>query len=301
MTAKVFCLGVATLDLIYAIERLPADDGKISAASYHLSGGGMAANAAVAIARLGGGSSWCGRLGDDEHGRRILEGLAAESVDGSQARVFPGVASPHSVVLVDNEGRRALVLFRPALDDSDAGWLPLDAILSSDALLADNRWVAGAKLALAAARARGLPAVLDADVGTGAETREAVRAATHTIFAGAALASLYETDDVEAGLRRASADCSFVAVTLGAQGVCWIDQRGAFHSLPAFPVVALETVGAGDVFHGAFALALLETGEEGAALRFAAAAAALKCAGRGGRSSFPSRAEVEKLLAGRAD
>ena len=101
-------------------------------------------------------------------------------------------------MLVDDEGRRALVLHRPPFDDAQTDWLPLGEIDRVDAVFADNRWVPGARTILQAARARGVPAVLDADVGTGAETIEAVRCATHTIFSGPALADLYgaESDDL---------------------------------------------------------------------------------------------------------
>ena len=203
----------------------------------------MSANAAVIIARLGGKASWCGRLGDDARGRQILEGLHEENVDASAARSLPGASSPHSIVLVDSEGRRALVLHRPLFDDAQTDWLPLGEIDRVDAVLADNRWVPGARTLLQAARARGVPAVLDADVGTGAETIEAVRAATHRFFSGAALAYLYGRPDPEEGLRQAARDCRFVSVTLGQEGARWLDAHGAFCTQPAFPVDAVETGG----------------------------------------------------------
>ena len=256
----------------------------------------MSANAAVIIARLGGKASWCGRLGDDARGRQILEGLHEENVDASAARILPGASSPHSIVLVDSEGRRALVLHRPLFDDAQTDWLPLGEIDRVDAVLADNRWVPGARTLLQAARARGVPAVLDADVGTGAETIEAVRAATHRFFSGAALAYLYGRPDPEEGLRQAARDCRFVSVTLGQEGARWLDAHGAFCTQPAFPAAAVETGGAGDIFHGAFTLALVETGDEVKAMRFAAAAAALKCSRAGGRASFPDRRSVEAFL-----
>lgn len=298
MTPSVACVGVATLDLIYGVDRLPSEDGKMHARSYRESGGGMAANAAVIVARLGGRATWCGRLGDDDLGRRILDGLARENVDASLARLYPGTPSPHSIVLADRRGDRAIILFRPQTVDPDPSWLPLDVLMRSDAVLADNRWIEGASALFAAARTAGKPAILDADAAADARTVEAVRAATHAIFSAPGLAGLYGTEDPEAGLRLAARDCAFVAVTMGPEGVCWIGPDGTLRHLPAFPVEAIETVGAGDIFHGAFALRYVETGDETAALRFAAAAAAIKCAGEGGRASFPDRSAVEALLAG---
>jgi sulfofructose kinase len=298
VSVSVSCVGVATLDLIYGVDHLPAEDGKMPARSYRESGGGMAANAAVIVARLGGQSTWCGRLGADDLGDRILDGLRREGVDVSPARTYPGTSSPHSIVLSDRKGNRAIILYRPPAIDPDPTWLPLEKLLRADAVLADNRWIEGASRVLAAGRALGRPAILDADAAADSQTVEAVRAASHAIFSAPGLAGLYGTDDPEEGLRLASRDCRFVAVTRGPRGVMWIGPDGALRVQPAFTVEAVETVGAGDIFHGAFALRLVETGVESDSLRFAAAAAALKCAGTGGRASFPDRAAVDALLTG---
>ena len=122
-----------------------------------------------------------------------------------------------------------------------------------------------------------------------------------------------ETDDALCGLVAAGA--TVAAVTLGERGVVYAAVgngtstgtstgtsagtsagTSVFH-LPAFPVTAVETLGAGDTFHGAFALALAEGMEIAAAMRFAAAAAALRCTRSGGRAALPSRHEVMALLA----
>ena len=70
----------------------------------------------------------------------------------------------------------------------------------------------------------------------------------------------------------------------------------AIREQPVFAIKAVDTLGAGDVFHGAFALALVERQTIAAALRFAAAAAGLKCTRFGGSTAAPRRAEVEALL-----
>lgn len=296
MTAKIVCVGSAVLDLIYSVETLPFRDGKQNALSYTESGGGMAANAAVAIQRLGGHASWCGRLGEDDVGRRIRDGLFAENVDVRLGRLFKDVSSPHSVVLIDREGNRALVLYRPALLDPDPSWLPISEILTFDAVLTDNRWIEGAVQVLSAARQRGIPGVLDADSAGDKSTLRAVELASHVIFSKDGLSELFDVDDPEAGLQEAIRYAPFAAVTIGADGVMWSANRGPVQWMPGLPIRARETVGAGDIFHGAFTLALIEgAGEEGA-LRFASAAAALKCAREGGRSGFPRRAEVEEIL-----
>ena len=90
---------------------------------------------------------------------------------------------------------------------------------------------------------------------------------------------------------------AFLAVTNGPGDVIWREGEDLRHS-PAFAVEAVDTLGAGDVFHGAFALALVEGRSLPAAMRFGAAAAGLKCTRLGGSSGAPTRAEVEAFLAG---
>ena len=296
MSVKVSCLGGGVLDLIYGVDHLPSEDGKSSARSYAESGGGMAANAAVIVSRLGGRAIWCGRVGDDDKGKRILDGLRQENVDVSNARIFPGIQSSHSIVLKDMLGNRAIILYRAEGIDPDPSWLQLDALLDADAVLADNRWVEGAVAILTAGRSKGLPAILDADSAGDDSTLHAVRASTHAVFSAPGLSSLFKTDDPEHGLRLASEMAPFVAVTDGRRGVLWIGRDGALRHLPAFTVNAVETVGAGDIFHGAFAFGLGSGMSEEDSLRLASATAAVKCTGEGGRTSFPDMARVQEFL-----
>lgn len=297
MTARVSCVGVAVLDFIYYVESLPTSDGKIVAHSLKESGGGMAANAASAISRLGGLSSWFGRVGQDAMGETVLSGLSAEGVNVDLVREVPDIQTSHSIILVDGNGDRAVILYGSESMPADSAWLDIAAVTKSDAVLADIRWIEGAIKALNASRISGKPAVLDADISTHPQAISAVQAASHAVFSAPGLAKLFETDDPREGLKRAITCAPFVAVTLGANGVMWLDRHGTVQTIPALPVVARETLGAGDVFHGAFSLALAERRSEQESLKFAAAAAAIKCARSGGRSSYPNRKEVDQCLA----
>ena len=104
------------------------------------------------------------------------------------------------------------------------------------------------------------------------------------------------TRDAEALKKIARLTPSFLAGTRGALGTLWLDDNGNLQQTPAFPVHTVDTLGAGDVFHGAFALAVTEQQELPEALRFASAAAALKCTRFGGAFAAPQRAEVEEFL-----
>ena len=124
-------------------------------------------------------------------------------------------------------------------------------------------------------------------------------AATHVIFSAQCLRAAARTDDLPLGLTHmAKLTDAFLAVTNGPHPVLWCDRsRATIRETPVFAVKAVDTLGAGDVFHGAFALALVEGRGVEDALRFAAAAAGLKCSRFGGSAVAPRRAEVDALLA----
>ena len=138
--------------------------------------------------------------------------------------------------------------------------------------------------------------MLDADRPTDLSD-DLFRIATHVVFSGECLRATTGLDDLGAALARvAGVTRSFLAVTDGPQDVLWRDGETLRRS-PVFAVSAVDTLGAGDVFHGAFTLALAEGRDVAAAMRFAAAAAGLKCSRLGGSTAAPHRAEVEALLA----
>jgi sulfofructose kinase len=164
-----------------------------------------------------------------------------------------------------------------------------------DALLADNHFPGYVTPICAAARARNLPVVLDIDRGT--ELSDPLLAlSTHAIFSAEALRATSGIDQLEVALVRAAGCCrGFVAVTDGEHGAFWCAGKDRGHQA-TYAVAAVGTLAAGDVFHGAFALALAESRREDEALRFASAAAALKCTRFGGIVGTPTRAEVEHLM-----
>lgn len=296
----VVCAGIAVLDHVYRMKRFPAPGSKTRAREFLIVGGGCAANAAVAIARLGGRTRFAAPLGGpagfDAAGDAIVAGLEHEGVDASGVARMSGVISPTSAIIIDASGERLIVNQRDekltAVRAADPDTLVADAA----AVLADNRFAEFVLPIATAARRRGLPVVIDGDRPTRASDA-LLSAATHVIFAADGLRATAEIDDLEAALRRiAQHTNAFLAVTDGERGAVWLD-GATVRNQPAFRVDAIDTLAAGDVFHGAFALALVEGANEAAAMRFAAATAALKCTRFGGGGAAPKRAEVEALLA----
>lgn len=300
-TGRVVCVGHAALDSVYRIEAFPARPTKVSASRHDRSVGGMAANAACAIAALGGQVALWGPIGDDETGMRIVDELRSAGVASDPAFVVPGARSSHSAIIVEGTGERLIVSYRgDALEAPDTliGQRPIDA----DVVMIDVRWPAGARCMAARARNLGIPIVLDAEMGNVELVRALVPQADHVIFSEPGWLEWlgHPSDEAETGRRLrglVDAGASLAAVTLGERGVLYaVAGRDGVRHLPAFAVTAVETLGAGDTFHGAFALALAEGLAVDEAMRFAAAAAALRCTRSGGRAALPSRQEVMALL-----
>lgn len=288
---------MSALDAIYRVPAIPALATKVLATGFSECGGGMAANASVAVARLGGDACYWGRVGDDALGARILDELAGEGVDIRSVRRITGCISPSAAILIDDNGERLVCAYNDPKLDRDPSWLPLDQLAQCQAVLADVRWPEGAAAVLDAASRYGIPAVFDGDVGPREALMDLARRATHAIFSQPGLARASGTAEPGEGLAAiAKSVHAVVGVTLGAEGFLWRD--GPRERRVAAPkVAAIDTLAAGDVWHGAFTLALAERQDVAAAGRFANAAAAIKCTRGGGRLGAPSRAEVAALLA----
>ncbi len=289
----IICIGLSTLDHVWQADRLPGTDlSKVRANHYVAAGGGMAATAAVTIARLGGEAHFWGRAGDDPAGHVMRDEFAADGVNADDFRLFEGARSSASGVFVDGEGERHIINFRGHGLPDAADWLPLEKIASTDAVLSDPRWPEGTEAAFAAARRAGIATILDAEVADADIFVRLLPLTDHAIFSQPALAGFAGGD------RTAALDhiaerygCRVCAVTLGEAGVEGRED-GKVRRLPAFAVNAVDTNGAGDVFHGAYAFAIGTGMATGEAMTFASAAAALKCTKPAGRAGIPTFDEI---------
>jgi sulfofructose kinase len=295
------CIGIATIDAIVEVDRLPASDDRQPAAASALAGGGVAATAAVTLARLGVRSAVIATVGDDPTGRWIRDDLAAEGVDVSRVRLIAGTRSPLSVVLVERStGARAL-----APDPGDAGAL---ALTDGDlAACAAADWVhvdhAGAAVLPALAGA-GIETPISLDDGVGAIALKDLHGVELYGPTIGVLSRQLPGLDVDAALAAAlDAGPRLVVATHGGGGAVAMERAAhaggepVRHVVPAWPVAVRSTLGAGDVFHGALLAGLVDGHTVHESLRRAAACAALSCRGLDGRSAIPTAAELEDALA----
>jgi sulfofructose kinase len=284
-------------DNVMRVERFPSPGTKVTGSDFLVSIGGQSGNAAVAVARLGATTSYAGPLGgdDDSIANWVVTTLEGEHVDCAHAVRVPGGVTSVSVIMLDAAGEKMIATRRGRQLTETTPTDATQALAGVDCVLLDNRYPEFCIPIAEAARKRGIPRVLDFDWG--APFDDALLAAcTHVIASAEALCGSTGLRDLAAGLRKLGAHYDgFLAVTAGPDGIYWLD-RGEVRHVPAFKVATIDTLGAGDVFHGAFAFRLVETGDVVESMRFAAAAAALRCTRFGMLTAVATRAEVDDFL-----
>ena len=298
MPPRILCIGQPVRDLTFRVQGVPARGSKANADHFEQICGGNSLNAAIGIVRLGGRVSLCGPMGDarETTSRTIFDQLAHEGIETRHIVHVPGAVTPLSAIMIDPTGERTIVTYRdPEL------WKvklpPADELLEDcDAILTESRCAEFCTEICAEAVRRGIPVIVDVDRAM--SLREGLlTASTHLVFSSEPLQETADvTDDGQALKKLAKLTPSFLAGTRGPRGTIWLNEQGELEETPAFPVHTVDTLGAGDVFHGAFALAITEQQELRQALRFASAAAALKCTRFGGAYAAPQRTEVEEFL-----
>lgn len=294
--SHVLCIGIPVRDLTFRVPAVPPRGDKAHATHYVEISGGNALNAAIGIARLGGKAAIAGPMGPE--GASMLDDLAREGIGTSGIVRHDDVVTPISAIMIDEGGERTIVTYRdPKLMQKRLGDT---ATLLTDcaAILTESRCAPFATDICAEAKRRGIPVVVDGDQMM--SLREGLlTASSHIIFSLEPLKATAATDDpVKALQKLAAVTDAFLAVTLGPQGMIWLDDKGEAQRMASFPVHTVDTLGAGDVFHGAFTLEIAGGADIASAMRFSAAAAALKCTRFGGAFAAPSRTEVEGFLAG---
>ena len=287
---KILGIGGVCIDRLAVIPRMPAWDEVEHISHSVLQQGGMVGTAMVAASRLGEDAEFLGGVGDDEAGRFALEGFRDEEVGTERVKVFAGEESASSIVLVhEKSGKRTILHARgvqekpslelPGIDLTDVAFLHLDGYWFDTAL----EWAQ-------AARQQGIPVSLDpsSKLLNKAEA-EALLPFVDYMVPSAAFAHRFtgREEPFEAAQQFLKYGARAVLLTKGAEGCFAATPNGRFH-VPAFEVPVVDTTGAGDTFHGAFAAGLNKGYTLVQAIQFASAAAALKCTKLGGQSGIPS-------------
>jgi len=285
-------LGANACDHLLTLPHHPAPGEKVRFAELLRQGGGQTATALVTVARLGYRARYLGGVGDDEVGAYSLAELRGEGIEVEGVRVRPGGLSQQAYILVDAaSGERTIVWGRSEGMILEPDELERDQIVVGRLLHTDAQQPLSAARAARWARATQMPVLADLEpVRPGLEAflpevdiliaaEDFPTRATGAADLGEALRLLEER--TRGG---------WVMVTRGAQGVvARID--GTLRTFPAYAIEARDTTGAGDVFHGAFAVACLQGLALEEAIDFSHAVAAMKCRALGGRTGIPRSAE----------
>lgn len=291
---RVFGLGQASLDLIARVTGFPSEDCKKEVLCFTEQGGGPVATALVSLTRLGVETAFAGVVSCDEAGQKIREGLIEEGVDVGALVVREGGFSQRAYIIVNSENASRTILWkRPTVaelkpDEVKEEWLQHADFLLLDGLMAD----ASLRMAELAA-ALGVPVVCDA--GSPRPGLLRLLPKVDYIVGSEVFSNHFSPQPDEALELIADYGAKAVTLTLGRKGsVTW--HGGRVFSTPAFKVSAVDTTGAGDVFHGGYIFGLLKGWSIEETVRFASAFAALKCLRPGGRTGIPGLAETLKFV-----
>ena len=296
-------LGCSAVDDILFVPRYPAADTKLEVSSRERHCGGLTATALVTAARLGARCAFAGTIGDDDGSRFVLDTLVREKVDISQAIRRAGAGPVRSVIIVDQRRRTRNIFYDASLVRGADPALPhARMIRSARVLLVDRFGIPGMIRAARLARAAGVAVVADFESFHVPRFDQLLALADHLIVSEE-FARGYTGASTPAKATESlwSAQRAVVVVTCGEQGCWYVDARGSrARQLPAFRVKIKDTTGCGDVFHGAYAAALVRHLPLLERLRLASATAALKATRAGGQAGIPTRSAVERFLRSRA-
>ena len=279
-------VGSINLDVVVAVERHPAPGETVLGGDRRELPGGKGANQAVAAARLGAEVAFVGRVGPDDAGRRLRDGLAAEGVDVTHVRVDPDAPTGMALIAVDGAGENTIVVSSGA--NARVGAADVEAardVLASAVVTLVQHEVSEEAVAAAIAAAGG------AVVLNPAPARPLVAAVDVLVPNRGELEALAGRSGDPVELARALPLARAVVVTLGSEGAVIVDGERV-ERVPAPRVDAVDTTGAGDAFCGALAQALDAGAELAEAARWATRAAAASVTRPGAQGGLPRASEL---------
>ncbi len=291
-------LGAVSVDDLVYVDHHPLADAKMPIRDWERQGGGLAGTALVAAARLGARAAYCGALDDDELSQFTIAELERERVDCAPVLRLEGARPFHSLIVVDrSSGGRSILYSGAGVREVPLEHVSAGLVGSARVLFVDHTALASGLRAARQAHSLGIPVVGDVEAGEGVQLHEFLEAIDHLIvglqWAGQATGCEDPRDMVSA----LASHRVCTVVTAGARGAWYSLGGGPVCHTPAFAVPVVDTTGCGDVFHGAYAAAIARGEPPPAAIRSAAAAAALKAMRPGGRAGTPDRETLERFLA----
>lgn len=287
----VLCIGMACVDLAFAVDHHPRPNEKMRAKEMLVAGGGPASNAAVCVSRLGGKAGFAGAVGKDSFGDEHLKELVAERVDTRWVSQSDAFATSVAAVLTKPDGQRSVVNHGGAILERFANSIDT---ASARVILLDGHQPVLSELAIDRLGRHGVISVLDAG-SAHPGTRRLAEQVDYLVASSAFAKAVAKTTNRSEQIESLSRLCPNVVVTDGENGLAWKTPSDA-GQLSAIDVDVIDETGAGDAFHGGFAVAMARGMAWGETLEFASACGALACTRMGARASMPTANEVQQLL-----
>lgn len=291
--------GVVAVDDIFYVDSYPVADAKVRATRAVRRLGGLTGVAMVAAANLGGKVCYPGVLGHDTLSRFVMETMSNAGVDMSYVLVRDEAMPVHAVVVVAADDRSRTVFYTTAgrvtrtMDEALA-----EVIRQSKVILVDPYAMVECGPMLELARSRQIPVIADLEVEHVEEHRPLVPMVDHLVVPLSAAERLVNERGAAPCVCELARDRKAAVVTVGSDGAWYAsgDSPDVAHHRPAFKVTVRNTTGCGDVFHGAYALAVARGQSLADCVEFASAAAAVRAEDSAGEGAVTELKRVNELL-----
>ncbi len=289
-------MGLNSVDFLTVLPQFPELNSKMRIRQFVKQGGGQVATAMVALARWGIRTKYIGKFGGDELGSFSLDSIRQEGVDVSSVRIEPEATNQFAVILVDGiSGERTILWDRDDRLMYREGELRKEEVCSGKILHLDGHDIQAAIQCARWAKEEGIYTVIDIDK-VEPLSGELIKEIDFVITSSRFPTLMTGIEDRKEALHELQRFTSgFLCSTLGHEGAMAL-VNGEILSVEGFKIKAVDTTGAGDVFHAGFIYGLLQNWEVTEILRFANSVAALKCLDLGGRKGIPTLEEAQRFL-----
>lgn len=290
---KILCVGHSAYDITYLLPNFPVENKKYKAQERIMVSGGPAGNASYLLGKYGEEVSYITRLGNDVYGNKILEDLKSVGVDIKNIIIKDEYVTPCSIIIANgSNGSRTIINYR---EEQENGKIEFKYENKPSILHFD-----GHELDLALEAIRLFPDTIKVlDAGTYKEGTVVLGALVDYLVCSEDFAKEFckvdkieEENFLEVLLKLKEFNKKTVIVTLGERGSI-MEENGEVRKFKAFKTKAIDTTGAGDIFHGAFVYGLSNSFTIEKNIEFASACASLSVEKLGGRNSIP---EIEEVL-----
>jgi sulfofructose kinase len=284
--------GMNSIDHLCIVPNYPSLDSKTDILQYEMLPGGQAATTLTFLSRMGLKTKYIGKVGDDDLGKFSLKCLASESIDTRSVKIQSGARNQCGLILIDkSSGERTVLCHRDEKLNFHESELDKESICTGRILHLDGYDSSGALRAARWCHEQGIPVVIDLDKVVD-NCRTLIKEIDFLIVSSNFPSDFTGIiDPIDASLALRNMHDGFLAVTLGNEGaMAWVGDRCV--KFPGIKLSAIDTTGAGDIFHGGFIYGLLQNWPLEQTMKFANAAAGLNCLSLGARQGIRSLSEI---------